>query len=207
VKLAMFSPKGTEMPRGWPGRVDGDHVVQLAAQTLQVYFTSGGALREHAVYPLAEVDLRPPVLYPPSIRIFDGGDFAFGNTAAIYGPEDEISYPDGSSDLRSVPAVAAMIGAEGAIGGFTGANAWTAPDLPGSKSRDFALSIGPVLVTPDEYDAGAGWHERVAHAARNTVLRPGELLVVGIGGDAPAQRGDVVEVSVDGIGVLRNRVV
>jgi len=207
VKLAMFSPKGMDLPRGWPGRVDGDRVMQLAAQTLQVYFLSGGALREHAEYPLAGIELRAPVLYPPSIRLFDGLDFAFGNTAAIRGPEDDISYPEGSSDLRSVPSVAAMIGADGRIGGFTAANAWAAPDLPGVKSRDFALSIGPVLVTPDEYDAGEGWDERVAYAARNTVLRPGDLLVAGLGGNAPARRGDFVEVVVDGIGVLRNAVV
>jgi len=105
----MFSPKEMDLPRGWPGRVDGDRVVQLAAQTLQVFFVSGGALREHAEYPLADVELRAPVLHPPSIRLFDGSDFAFGNTAGIRGPEDEISYPDGSNDLRSVPSVAAMI--------------------------------------------------------------------------------------------------
>ena len=206
MKLVMFSPKEMDLPRGWPGRVDDDRVVQLAAQTLQAFFTSGGALREHAEYPVAEVDLRAPVLYPPSIRLFDGSDFAFGNTAAIRGPEDEIPYPDGSNDLRSVPSVAAVIGADGAIGGFTAANAWTAPDLPGFKSRDFALSIGPVLVTADEYD-GENWEERVGYAARNTHLRPGDLLVAGVGGDAPARRGDVVAVAVDGIGVLRNRVI
>src|SRR4029077_7565473 len=81
VKLAMFSPKGMELSRGWPGRVDGDRVVQLAAQTLQVFFVSGGALREHAEYPLTDVDLRAPVLYPPAIRLFGGRDFVFGNTA------------------------------------------------------------------------------------------------------------------------------
>jgi 2-keto-4-pentenoate hydratase/2-oxohepta-3-ene-1,7-dioic acid hydratase in catechol pathway len=207
MRLAMFSPKGMDLPRGWPGRIDGDRVVQLAAQTLQVYFISGGGLREHAEYPLADVDLRAPVLYPPSVRVFDGSDFAFANTAAIHGPDDEIPFPEGSNDLRSVPAVAAMIGADGAIGGFTAANAWTAPDLPGVKSRDFALSIGPMLVTPDEYDAGEGWDERVAHAAKNTMLRPGDLLVVGRGSDAAAKRGELVEIAVDGIGVLRNRVV
>jgi 2-keto-4-pentenoate hydratase/2-oxohepta-3-ene-1,7-dioic acid hydratase in catechol pathway len=206
MRLVMFSPNGMGLPRGWPGRVDGERVVQLAAQTLQAFFTSGGAVREHAEYPLADVELRAPVLYPPSIRLFDGVDFAFGNTAAIHGPEEEIPYPEGSNDLRAVPALAAVIGADGAIGGFTAANAWTAPDLPGVKSRDFALSIGPVLVTPDEYDAGTEWGERVTHAAKNTVLRPGDLLVADVAGDAPARRGEVVEVAVAGIGVLRNRV-
>ena len=77
----MFSPKGMHLERGWPGRVDGGSIVQLAAQTLQVFFTAGGALREHAVYPLAEVDLCAPVLHPPNIRYFGGNlDFVFGNT-------------------------------------------------------------------------------------------------------------------------------
>ncbi|HZO98377.1 MAG TPA: hypothetical protein VFB42_13535 [Gaiellaceae bacterium] len=208
TRLCMFSPKGMELERGWPGRIDGGRVTQLAAQTLQVYFTAGGALREHAVYALDEVDLRAPVLHPPSIRIFgDGLDFAFGNTAAVFGPEDEIPYPEGSSDLRSVPALVAVVGAGGAVGGWTAGNAWHAPDLPGAKSRDFALSIGPVLVTPDEFD-GPSWDGRIAHAARNTTLRPGELLVapVAAGGGVPVARG-VVEARVDGIGVLRNRVV
>jgi hypothetical protein len=202
----MFSPKGMGLERGWPGRVDGDRVIQLAAQTLQVYFTAGGALREHAEYPLAEVDLRPPVLNPPGIRLFgDSLDFAFGNTAAIYGPEDDVPYPEGSSDLRSEPALVAVVGADGGLGGWTGGNAWHAPDLPGAKSRDFALSIGPVLVTPDEYD-GSSWDERFAHAARNTQLRPGELLVEPRYGSFPVVRGPV-EAHVDGVGTLRNRVV
>jgi hypothetical protein len=206
MRLCMFSPKGMGLERGWPGRVDGDRVIQLAAQTLQVFFTAGGALREHAEYPLADVDLRPPVLHPPGIRIFgDALDFAFGNTAAIYGPEDDVPYPEGSTDLRSEPALVAVVGADGGLGGWTGGNAWHAPDLPGAKSRDFALSIGPVLVTPDEYDEPA-WDERFAHAARNTQLRPGELLVQPRYGSFPVERGPV-EAHVDGVGTLRNRVV
>ena len=58
-----------------------------------------------------------------------------------------------------------MIGADGAIGGFTLANDWTARDLERaerasgfgpSKSKDFALSLGPVLVTPDELECDGG---------------------------------------------------
>jgi hypothetical protein len=204
----MFSPKGEKLERGWPGRVDGDRIVQLAAQTLQVFFTAGGALREHAVYPLADVELRAPVLHPPSIRLFDGLDFVFGNTAAVFGPGEGVPYPEGSEDLRSVPAAAAVIGADGAIGGFTVAIAWTAPDLPGAKARDFALSVGPVLVTPDELvpSVEPGWDERAAHAARNTLLRPGDLLVVPSGPGEQAPRGGEVSCEIAGIGVLRNRV-
>jgi len=203
----MFSPRGMDLERGWPGRIEGDEVVQFAAQTLQVWFTAGGALREHARYPLDEVELRAPVLHPPGIRIFfgDGLDFVFGNTAAVYGPEAEVAFPEGSSDLRSGRSVVAVVGAEGRIGGFTAGNLLRAADLPGAKSYDFALAVGPVLATPDDYD-GTGWDEHVAHAARNTRLRPGELLVrTTAEPEARAERG-VVAVEVAGIGELRTRV-
>jgi hypothetical protein len=202
----MFSPIGEDLDRGWPGRIDGDRVTQLAAQTLQVYFTAGGALREHAHFALEDVELRAPVLYPPGIRIFDDGlDFVFGNTAAVRGPEDEIAYPELSADLRSEPALVAVIGADGAVAGWTGGNAWHAPDLPGAKSRDFALSVGPVLVTADAFE-GPSWDDRVTYAARNTFLRPGELLVAPIFGSIPVTRGRV-DAEIPGIGVLSNRVV
>ena len=64
-------------------------MIQLAAQTLQAFFTGGGQAREHAEYPLADVVFRAPVLHPPSVRIFDeGGDFAFANPAAIKAADD-----------------------------------------------------------------------------------------------------------------------
>ena len=58
-------PRELDLERGWPGRIDGDVVVQLAAQTLQAFFSGGSSAREHAVYPLADVVLRAPVLEPP----------------------------------------------------------------------------------------------------------------------------------------------
>ena len=70
MKLCMFSPREADLERGWPGRVDGDRVVQLAAQTLEAFFTGGGGAREHAEYPLADVEFRPPVLHPASVRVF-----------------------------------------------------------------------------------------------------------------------------------------
>jgi len=66
----MFTPRELGLERGWPGRIDGERVVQLAAQTLQSFFTGGGTAREHAEFALADVELRPPVLRPPSIRDF-----------------------------------------------------------------------------------------------------------------------------------------
>ena len=34
VKLCMFHPVDHPMKRGWVGRIDEEHVIQLAAQTL-----------------------------------------------------------------------------------------------------------------------------------------------------------------------------
>lgn len=66
----MFSPLDRDLPRGWPGRIEGDRVIQLAAQTLSAFFTGGGQAREHAEFRLDEVRLLAPVQRPPSIRDF-----------------------------------------------------------------------------------------------------------------------------------------
>jgi fumarylacetoacetate (FAA) hydrolase len=269
MKLCMFRPAGTNLSRGWPGRIEGDRVVQLAAQTLQSYFTGGGQAREHAEYALAEVELLAPVVKPPSVRDFYAFErhvktaraarglevpeewyripvFYFSNPNAIYGPDAEVPYPDGTEQLDYELEVAAVIGSEGRIGGFTVMNDWSARDLQRAemkvglgpaKGKDFATSLGPVVVTPDEFDGSSAtmvarvngeersrgdlsdlhhsWEAIVAHAARNTELCPGDVLgsgTVGTGcilehGDGRwLQPGDVVELEVEGIGVLRNRV-
>ena len=123
-------------------------------------------------------------------------------------------------------------------------NDWSARDLQReemkvglgpAKGKDFATSIGPVVVTVDEFpgdeaemiarvngeersrgnlrDLHFSWERIREQAARNTLLRPGDLLgsgTVGTGcilelGDGRwLQPGDVVELEVEGIGVLRN---
>jgi fumarylacetoacetate (FAA) hydrolase len=265
----MFTPVDHEI-RGWPGRVEGERVIQLAAQTLESFFTGGGQAREHAEYALDQVRLLAPVRRPPSVRDFYAFEqhvlnarqvtgrgevpaewyeipaFYFSNPAAIYGPDDEIPYPQGSEALDYELEVAAVMGADGKIGGFTVMNDWSARDLQReemriglgpAKGKDFATSLGPVVVTPDELgdlhlemvarvngeersrgnlgDMYHSWKTIVEHAARNTELRAGDVIgsgTVGTGcilehGDERWLRpGDEVELEVDGIGVLRNRV-
>jgi hypothetical protein len=226
----MFHPLDHPLERGWVGRVDGDRVVQLAAQTLQSFFTGGGSAREHAEFPLAEVRLLAPVLHPPSIRVFDEpGGCAFANPAAIVGPGATIASARAPSDTVSqgplglVPRLAAVIGAEGEPAAFTILAEWRDPARRPPKDRDFALGLGPVAVTSDELEPGGrsiavrvdgvvrasgvfsgfDWPAAVALAAEGTRLYAGDL-IAGPGAavvDA-VPPGSRVELEVDGIGVL-----
>jgi 2-keto-4-pentenoate hydratase/2-oxohepta-3-ene-1,7-dioic acid hydratase in catechol pathway len=204
----MFSPRGRGLERGWPGRIEGDRVIQLAAQTLQSFFSGGGRAREHAEYGLDEVDFCSPVLHPPSVRVFDGDDFAFANPAAIHGPDDPVRRPEGARNIEYELRPAAVIGGEGEIGGYTLLNVLTAPELAGAKARDFALVLGPIVLTPDEDTARFAallWPRLLAHAARNTRLVPGDV----IAGDvlATGSADGVVEVGLEEIGSLRNLII
>ncbi|HKQ17160.1 MAG TPA: hypothetical protein VJS87_01350 [Solirubrobacterales bacterium] len=170
----MFTPADSELERGWPGRIDGDRVTQLAAQTLQSYFASGSSAREHATYTLDQVRLRAPVLEPPSIRVFEDREtFSFANPTAIRSPGSEIPRPAGRLDAAQ--RLVAVIGADGEIGGWTGLLEWRSPELAAPKDRDFALLLGPAVETQhaDAFD----WAAVRALAAENTRLRPGDLLV------------------------------
>jgi hypothetical protein len=170
----MFTPRELELERGWPGRVDGGEVVQLAAQTLQSFFTGGSSAREHARYALDDVLLRAPVLEPPAVRLFeDPGTFAFANPSAIRSPGTFVARPGGRLDVTT--RLAAVIGLDGSIGGWTGVGDWRAPGLAPPKDRDFALLLGPVVETElaDDFD----WEAARSLAELNTRLRPGDLLV------------------------------
>lgn len=104
-----------------------------------------------------------------------------------------------------------------------------------AKGKDFATALGPWIVTRDELDLthltmlarvnGEEWSrgstarmtwsiaELIAYASWGETLWPGELLgsgTVGTGAGAEhgkfLQPGDVVELEVSGIGILRNRI-
>jgi len=83
----------------------------------------------------------------------------------------------GVAGANQVRRVAAIIGADGEIGGFTPLLEWRAPQLAGAKQRDFALTLGPIVTTPDESPpSSVDWERLVAHAAENTTLYPGDLI-------------------------------
>ena len=150
MKLCMFHPLDQPMERGWPGRIDGGHVIQLAAQTLESFFTGGGKAREHAVYPLAGVRLLAPVLHPPSVRIFeDEGSFAFANPAAIVGPGATVR---SRSELTVLPRLAAVVALDGELAGFTALADWRSATAGPPKDRDFAIGLGPLVVTAGQQD-------------------------------------------------------
>src|SRR5260370_17758762 len=104
-----------------------------------------------------------------------------------------------------------------------------------AKGKDFATALGPWITTRDELDlahldmvaringeerscgssATMTWkvEELIAYASRGETIWPGELLgsgTVGFGSGAEhgkkLQPGDVVELEVQGIGLLRNRI-
>jgi fumarylacetoacetate (FAA) hydrolase len=149
--------------------------------------------------------------------------FYFSNVSEIRGPEDPVWRPAASQELDYELEVAALVDSpvrdldagrgEEAIGGFTIFNDWSARDLQReettvrlgpAKGKDFASSIGPWLVTPDELsdarrgkgydlamtatvngtelsrgtwaDAQFSFGEMVARASADVRLRPGDLL-------------------------------
>ena len=95
--------------------------------------------------------------------------FYFSNVSEIRGPDEPVWSPAASRELDYELEVAALVDtpardlpeerAEEPIGGYTILNDWSARDLQRdettvrlgpAKGKDFASSIGPWLVTPDE---------------------------------------------------------
>lgn len=156
--------------------------------------------------------------------------FSFANHGAVFGPDALISMPQ-SDALDYGMGLACVVGeaarnldpseAPAAIAGFVLLNSWANRDIEEleqalgrgpAKSRDFATSLGPWLVTPDElelYRDDEGrlglvlvarvngversrttsisqfypFAELLAHASRNTTLFPGDVIGAGpIGG-------------------------
>src|SRR5919109_5654375 len=145
MRLCTFELAG----RTAPGRLEGDRVIELGASSLRAWLEGGGEdVGEHA---LEDVRLRAPIPWPPSVRDFYAFErhvqaaratrglemapewyqipvFYFSNPAAIYGPEDEIRFPEESAAWDYELEAAAVVGRDGAIAGFTILNDWSARD-------------------------------------------------------------------------------
>jgi fumarylacetoacetate (FAA) hydrolase len=156
--------------------------------------------------------------------------FYFSNVSEIRAPDEPVWAPDSSRELDYELEIAALIDTpvknlssargEEAIGGYFLMNDWSARDLQReettvrlgpAKGKDFATTLGPYLVTPDEiagaragkgYDLAASatingsiisrgtWRdihfsfgEMVDRASADVQLRPGDVLGSGtVGG-------------------------
>lgn len=193
--------------------------------------------------------------------------FYFSNPGSVIGTEATVGVPPGSRALDYELEVACVIGVDGRdirpgdaerhIFGYTVLNDWSARDLQRvemrvglgpAKGKDFATSLGPWIVTPDElaerstgregvYDLAmtaringversrGKWSdlhytfgEMIARASAGVDLAPGDVLGSGTVGTGCLleltrdqgpwlQPGDVVELEIEGIGVLRNSVI
>jgi fumarylacetoacetate (FAA) hydrolase len=163
--------------------------------------------------------------------------FSFANHGAVFGPDDDVPAP--AADARDFGlGIACVIGravrdldpdeAAGAIAGYLIVNTWANRDseeqeralgLGPGKSRDFATSLGPWLVTPDELELYAGddgrlglvavarvngverarattvgqyypFADLVAHASRDATLYPGDVIASG-----PVSGGTLLEIT------------
>jgi 2-keto-4-pentenoate hydratase/2-oxohepta-3-ene-1,7-dioic acid hydratase in catechol pathway len=197
--------------------------------------------------------------------------FYFSNPHALIGAADDVVIPPGCELMDFELEVAVVMGpagadlsleqAQAAVFGYTIFNDWSARDLQGremkvglgpAKGKDFASTLGPWLVTADEFagrhDAegflpllmmvevngievgrdllsNMGWPfaDLVAYASIGTTLHAGDVLGSGTCGNGgclaelwgrngrleppPLRPGDVVTMTVDGIGTISNTVV
>lgn len=232
MRLVTFRDRGGGEAR--VGTLEGDRVRALSAHSMLEWLAGRGREPAGEERALAEVSLLAPVPQPPSVRDFfafeghvtagwrlRGGAvppawyeapvFYFSNPASIHGPGEPVRRPPATRALDFELEIAAVIGADGGIAGFTLMNDWSARDvqreemtvgLGPHKGKDFATSLGPWLVTPDElpYEDGRlrleasvsvngrevtrtsaaeqhwSWPDLLAHAARDTRLVPGDVL-------------------------------
>lgn len=188
--------------------------------------------------------------------------FYYGNPMTLVGHDQDIVVPDHGSWLDFELEIGCIIGragrdievaqADNHIAGYTIINDWSLRDvqrremavgLGPAKGKDFATSVGPQLVTPEELadkrqgkgyaltmtahingnqvsqgrwsDITYSFAEMIARASQGVTLHPGDVLgsgTVGSGcllelGAAWLKAGDVVELQVEGLGQLRNRLV
>jgi len=208
---------------------------------------------------------------PVSERWYASPSFLFMSPHNLVGANDPVPIPPGCTLMDFELEVAVVIGRDGRnltpaeagahIAGYAIFNDWSARDIQGdemqlglgpAKGKDFASTLGPWLVTPDELEqyragdrldlglqawvndvpvgdgdrlASMAWsfEELVAYASRSAWIRAGDLIASGTCGNGalaelwgrrgstadppPLAPGDVVRMTVEGIGSIENRLV
>ena len=178
-----------------------------------------------------------------------------GNHRAIYGTGDEIPWPYYTQKLDFECEIACVIGKKGKniqieeandyIFGYMIFNDFSARDIQKkemmlrmgpAKSKDFANSFGPYLITKDEADPkkdfsmkvrvnGELWTEgefkdqywgfplMVSHVSQEETIYPGDILGsgtfykgCGLDLDRWIQPGDTIELEVNKLGILKNKI-
>lgn len=214
--------KGRELVAGKPEQHH-ESQIQLLAPFQPVTVRDGVAFEAHVEGVVKSVDNSEGV----TPEWYDYPTFYFTNPHAIIGT-GAVMVPPPSEKLDYELELGVVIGAtedgidsnltpdaaKGAIFGYTVFNDWSARDIQAremkvrlgpAKGKDFATTIGPWIVTADEFalrtdDEGflnltmqvkvngqlygqdlasnIGWplHEMVAYASRNTHVRPGDLI-------------------------------
>ncbi len=204
---------------------------------------------------------------------YEAPTFYFTNPHTVTGTGTVIGIPAGCADMDFETEVAAIIGsvpgsngsnlsqeeAQRHIFGYTILNDWSARDLQSRemkvslgpcKGKDFASTLGPWIVTADEFEdrhssegflpismsvevngqqigqdllSNMGWPfaELVSYASQDSVVKPGDVLGSGTCGSGclaelwgrngsktppPLKTGDVVRMTVEGIGTIENTV-
>ena len=165
--------------------------------------------------------------------------------STITGPDTEIVYPDGATDLHYEAELVVVIGkrasrispdqASDVVFGITAGNdvserVWQANDLQWfrAKASDTFGPLGPTIVTDLNYNDllvqsrlnGETMQSQrsrdfihnveaiISHISQSATLEPGDIIYTGTPGTTSAmQPGDIIEIDVEGVGVLRNRVV
>jgi 2-keto-4-pentenoate hydratase/2-oxohepta-3-ene-1,7-dioic acid hydratase in catechol pathway len=197
----------------------------------------------------------PP--FKPNRRFYEVPAFYVGNHTAMLADGEEMPWPSHTEYLDFELELAFVLAhpladpspaeAREAIGGWLVLNDWSAREVqaeearhgmfgPAVKSKTFANSIGPDVVTPDElpdWRAATGrvrvdgevWceggtadpvhdvGEMLAHAAAGERLEPGDVISTGtmpgccgLELDRWIRPGQTVELEIDGIGKLTNRI-
>jgi 2-keto-4-pentenoate hydratase/2-oxohepta-3-ene-1,7-dioic acid hydratase in catechol pathway len=193
--------------------------VRLLAPVVPPTIRDFSAFERHieGVRRVADPEARVPEMFYESPFCY------FSNPHALTGPDDEIAVPPGCERLDLELEVAAVIGQDGRnldpananahIAGYTIFNDWSARDLQINemrlglgtcKGKDFANTLGPWIVTPDELEpnrdgdrldlslraevngvalgtdslANMAWSfpELVSYASRGTWVRAGDVL-------------------------------